>query len=234
MSQIEEQIEPVFEGSGYPIIAWANGQKLIHYHEFGSYQGEWLMLAKGEAEYFIYKDWYGSCSSCDSYQSENPRTLSEAKKFAEDYRPFIEIPISTMRNLLETVSLAKVFPANIRGGEVDVDEFVADAAIAAKLTENMQITAADIIACKNQEIKQEALRQFGYDNFVRDAGMEELDREGEDALLRKDGIVFAHVKDASTPRRYLLRVPPNMTTIKDAIAWTFGMTAAEYRPLAET
>ena len=52
MSPIEEQ---VFEGSGYSIIAWANGQTLVLYQEFGSYQGEWLMLAKGEKEYAVYK-----------------------------------------------------------------------------------------------------------------------------------------------------------------------------------
>lgn len=230
------QTEPEFEGSGYPIIAWANGQKCILYHEFGSYQGEWLMLAKGEKEYFVYRDYYGSCSGCDSYQAEEPKTLSEAKKFAENYKSFIEVPFSTMRNLVSAGTLVRIFPANIKDSYSDVsyEDFAADAAIAVKLEENIDVTAADILACKNQEIKQQALHRFGYDNFVRDAKMEEIDRDGENCLLRKDDIVFAHVKDSSTPRRYLLRVPPNMKTVREAIAWTFNMMPEQYKPLVET
>lgn len=230
------QTEPVFGGYGYPIIAWANGQKLIHYHEFGSYQGEWLMLAKGEKDYFVYKDYYGSCSGCDSYQAEEPKTLSQAKKFAESYKSFIEVPIETMRNLVTRGTLHKIFPANVKDSYSDLkpDEFVVDAQIAVKLEENLAITVDDLLACKNQEIKQTALKRFGYENFVREAKMDEIDRDGEDALLRKDDIVFAYVKDSSTPRRYLLRVPPTMKTVKQAIAWTFNLSPSEYAPLVET
>lgn len=240
MSQIEE---PIFEGSGYPVIAWANGQKLINYQQFGSYQGEWLMLAKGETDYFVYKDYYGSCSGCDSYEAtfgyENKPTKTNALQFAKDYPSFIEIPVATIRNLVVAGTLRRVFPANVRHSYRDedslsYDDFVDDSQIAVKIEENIDVTAADILSCKNQEIKQEALRRFGYDNFVRDAGMEEIDRVGEDALLRAGDIVFAHVKDSSTPRRYLLRVPPQMKTLREATAWTFGMKPGEYAPLVET
>lgn len=37
-----------------------------------------------------------------------------------------------------------------------------------------------------------------------------------------------------TFRRYFLRVPPNMTTEKEAVAWTFGMQSEEYNPDVET
>src|SRR5439155_4218019 len=41
--------------------------------------------------------------------------------------------------------------------------------------------------------------------------------------------------DADGSRKpYLLRVPPTMSMCNEAVAWTFGMRAAEYRPLAET
>ena len=36
------------------------------------------------------------------------------------------------------------------------------------------------------------------------------------------------VKDSTTGEIYLLRVPPTMKTCKEAVAWTFGMTAEEY------
>jgi hypothetical protein len=230
------QIEPEFEGWGYPVIAWANGEKCVLFQQFGSYSGEWLMLTKNEQEYKVYKDWYGSCSGCDAYEAETPKTLSQAKKFAEDYRSFVEVPIETMRNLARNGTMKKVFPANINDeySELSYDDFCSDAQISVKLEEDIDVTAADVLACKNQEIKQQALKRFGYERFVDEIKFEEIDRLGEDALLRKDDIVFAYVKDASTPRRYLLRVPPHMRRIREAVAWTFGMTEREYNPIAES
>ncbi len=237
-----EQTEPVWEGgSGYTIVAWANGEKVILYHEFGSYQGEWLMLTKGAADYRVYKDYYGSCSGCDSYQAtfdswNDKPTLSRAKEFAKDYKSFIEVPFETMRNLATAGTLSKIFPANVedRYSEVSYDDFAADAQVAVKLEEGLDVTAADLLACKNQEIKAAALKRFGYENFLRDAEMEVIDDDGVNQLLKKGDIVFAHVKDSSTPRRYLLRVPPQMKNLREAIAWTFNMTAEEYAPLIET
>jgi hypothetical protein len=107
-------------------------------------------------------------------------------------------------------------------------------ALAAKLAENVDVTADDILKAPNQELKQRALKLFGYERFVAEVEMEEIHRDGENALLRKGDIVFAYVKDSSTPRRYLLRVPPNSKTVHEAIAWTFNMRPDEYRPLVET
>jgi hypothetical protein len=42
------------------------------------------------------------------------------------------------------------------------------------------------------------------------------------------------VQDASTERQYFLRVPPTITTVAEAIAWSFGMTVEEYSPAHET
>jgi hypothetical protein len=242
MSQIEE---PTTNITGYPIIAWAHGQTCILYQQFGSYQGEWLMMTKDEKEYFVYKAWYGSCSGCDAWGGWHPRgweerdkgmPLSMAKEFAKDYKSFIEVPRATMRNLVTSGTLKKIMPANIRdsSSEIDYDGFCGDAQIAVKVAEDIDVTAADILACKNQEIKQTALKRFGYERFVAEAKMDEIHRDGENALLRNGDIVFAYVKDSSTPRRYLLRVPPNMKTVHDAIAWTFNMSPKEYQPLIET
>lgn len=237
MSQTELYRGPM----GYPMVAGVRGQEVLLYEQFGSYQGEWLMLAKGADTYFIYKDYYGSCSGCDSYEasfswSSEDVPMADALKFAEGYKPFLDVPRSTMRNLVEKGTLEKILPANIRDthSDVDVPTFAKDAMLCVKLVENMDVTAADILNCKNQEIKQRALKQFGYERFVAEVQMEEIHRDGENALLRQGDIVFAYVKDSSTPRRYLLRVPPNSKTVYDAIAWTFGMTPKDYRPLVET
>ena len=236
LTDVGAAVEPVFDGWGYPIIAWANGEKLILFQEFGSYQGEWLMVTRNDEEYLIYKDYYGSCSGCDAYQAVEPKTLSQAREFAAGYKSFIEVPRETMRRLAEAGTMSRLFPANVRGSysEINYDEFVRDASIVVRLEEGSDFTVRDILDCRNQEIKQRALKQFGYERFKDEAGMEAVDAVGDDVLLRKDDIVFAYVKDSSSERRYLLRVPPNMATLQEAVAWTFGLRASEYRPLVET
>ena len=238
MSQTE-----VYRGpTGYPMVAGVRGQDVLLFQQFGSYQGEWMMLARTADTFYVYKDSYGSCSGCDSYEAagfgwrDDGISMDAARKFAEDYKPFIEIPRATMRNLVKNGTLGNVLPANIRDtySDIDLPSFTNDMALATKLSENMDVTADDILKAPNQELKQKALKQFGYERFVAEVQMVEIDRDGENALLKKDDIVFAYVKDSSTPRRYLLRVPPTMKRVREAIAWTFNMTEAEYQPLAET
>lgn len=227
---------------GYPMVAGIRGQEVLLYQQFGSYQGEWMMLARDPETFFIYKDYYGSCSGCDSYEAnfswgESEGVLREkAWEFAKDYKPFLEVPKATMRNLVKKGTLEKIMPANIRDtySDVDLPSFTHDMALAVKLSENMDVTADDILKAPNQELKQRALRLYGYERFVSEVHMDEIHRDGDNALLRNGDIVFAYVKDSSTPRRYLLRVPPSMTTVHDAIAWTFNMKPDEYKPLIET
>jgi hypothetical protein len=237
MSQTEMYRGP----TGYPLVAGVRGQDVLLYQQFGSYQGEWMMLARDATNYYVYKDWYGSCSGCDAYEAEMDYStdgvpMEKALKFAESYPPFIEIPHETMRNLVKNGTLGTVLPANINDkySDIDLPAFTSDMALAAKLAENVDVTADDILKAPNQELKQRALKLFGYERFVAEVEMEEIHRDGENALLRKGDIVFAYVKDSSTPRRYLLRVPPNSKTVHEAIAWTFNMRPDEYRPLVET
>ena len=240
------QTEPVFTGNRYEIVAFARGQDVVLYTEFGSYQGEWLMMAKDRDQFYVYKGYYGSCSGCDSFEAwrdygSEDITLTKAKTFldrkdGEDYHSFIEIPNGTMMNLVQNGSLEKVMPKNIRDdyNEVDVGGFCKDVSLRVKTDHDLPITIEDILGARNQEIKQKALRKFGYERFVAEAQMDVIDTDGEDQLLRKGDVLFAYVKDSSTPRRYLLRVPPTMKRLKEAIAWTFNMTEAEYRPIKET
>jgi len=45
---------------------------------------------------------------------------------------------------------------------------------------------------------------------------------------------YLQVQDPSTGRVYYLRVPPEIATAEEAVAWTFGLAAGEYRPAQET
>jgi len=44
---------------------------------------------------------------------------------------------------------------------------------------------------------------------------------------------FVRVKDASTPREYILRVPPSTRTAAEGVAWTFHITPSGYSPIRE-
>jgi len=44
--------------------------KVLEYKEFGSYQGDWLAFVEYKGEKGIVHGSYGSCSGCDSFQSE--------------------------------------------------------------------------------------------------------------------------------------------------------------------
>jgi hypothetical protein len=46
-------------------------------------------------------------------------------------------------------------------------------------------------------------------------------------------LVAVQVVDPSTGRQYMLRVPPNMRTCSEAVAWTFSIEPREYRPAVE-
>jgi hypothetical protein len=45
---------------------------------------------------------------------------------------------------------------------------------------------------------------------------------------------FVKVKDGSSDREYILRVPNRMRTVRGAIAWTFGLRPDQYAPVKET
>ncbi len=45
---------------------------------------------------------------------------------------------------------------------------------------------------------------------------------------------YVHVQDASSERQYFVRVPPTIQTVAEAVAWSFGLSAEEYRPVQET
>ena len=232
----------IFDGDSYDIIPWANRERILYSQRFGSYQGEWLIMSFSQNdEYKIYTGSYGSCSGCDAYQGvidyASDITLEKGKDFAKDYEPFLIVPRQTMINLVTDNELRSILPANRRDqweDDIPFDNVAKDLSLIVKLEEEIEITVENIIAAPNAESKQRALKKYGYENFVSDANMETIDTDGENSLLKNKDIVFVYVKDSSTPRRYLLRVPPNMTRVKQAIAWTFNMTEKEYQPIMET
>lgn len=94
-------------------------------------------------------------------------------------------------------------------------------------------------------IKSEAVRRFlleelGYARIARELVGERLDQDGTQELLRivwhkdEEPLYLVKVKCPSTYVFYTLRVAPHVTTIKEAIAWTFGLPQEEYCPQEES
>lgn len=228
-----------FEGQRYEIIAWANDQEVIHYTEHGDCEGDWSLCSFKDDNFYFYEGSYGSCSGCDAFEStfvysENC-AKSKAKEFSKGYEADSIVPKETMINLIKNGSLRKILPEQMDGhGDIDYNDLSKDLVLPIKIKLGLEITTKDILECKNQEIKQKALKAYGYEKFVYDTGAEEIHRDGENFLLKKDEMVFVSLLDSSTSRRYILRVPPNMKRTKQAIAWTFELDEKSYNPLVES
>lgn len=240
--------------SGYDIVARARGQEPLFFRQYGSYQGEWLLVSRDSENYFIYKDGFGSCSGCDSLEAAHGYGDNDAfgsdgfipgdksvLEFIEAYKPFITIPKAKMYELIKNPAEFKaVFPANIDYDFTitDLDTAVLQVSLLVK-SELGIITPQELLQIDNSERKREAIEKYGEEKLMDDLNGEVLDTEGDNKLVKVpqqtgEDFVFVNVKDSSTPRRYLLRVPPTTKTVKEGIAWTFNMKTEEYNPTQET
>jgi len=103
-----------------------------------------------------------------------------------------------------------------------------------------KLQARDVMICKNAEIRRMLLTRFGYDKFLREMKGVVVHKDREHELIKinwnknEEPIKLVRVKDSTTGRFYLLRVPQTAKTCHQAVAWTFGMEPDEYQPLKET
>lgn len=78
----------------YENLAERKQEELIIYETYWSYSWTRILVTEKDDEVRIYKDYYGSCSACDSYEAEfwysNCEYTKEKKEnFAIDYEPFL-------------------------------------------------------------------------------------------------------------------------------------------------
>ncbi|GAA3230617.1 DUF6745 domain-containing protein [Actinocorallia longicatena] len=106
------------------------------------------------------------------------------------------------------------------------------------------LTARQILAEDNAELRRVMLEHFGYDRYLAEIDAKPLHRDATGTLWRIDlpgdePVVMVEVLN-STPepdgstRTYYLRVPPDTTTARAGVAWTFGLTEEAYHPEKET
>lgn len=106
------------------------------------------------------------------------------------------------------------------------------------------ITAQMVLAETNAEVRRVMLERMGIERFMQEATPEVRDEDsdpgGQRRLLaidfpREETLVALQVRDPSTGRGYLLRVPPEMHTCHQAAAWIAGFdNPDDYQPIAET
>ncbi len=107
-----------------------------------------------------------------------------------------------------------------------------------------EFDAADIDAQPNAEVRHVMLKNYGVARYINESGAQEINKDEYGILYRKtlrggEAICIVEVIN-KTPssdgdrKKYHLCVPPNMTSAKQAVAWTFRMSAEEYNPVRET
>lgn len=110
-----------------------------------------------------------------------------------------------------------------------------------------QISRDDFMAETNAERRRALVEIIGSDRLASLLDLVEVSRErrhpelAEDVLLRTSEpdpvagkvIQFVRVMCPTTGRVYHLCVPPTIRSASEAVAWTFGKSAEEYRPAVE-
>lgn len=107
-------------------------------------------------------------------------------------------------------------------------------------------SAKKIRAETNLEARRYLMIAYGTKRFMTNARARIIHKDETGTLwglgLRHDGnpeMAIVEVADATPPpsgepRRYWLHVPPEVSTAREAVAWTFKLSADEYQPEVET
>jgi len=108
------------------------------------------------------------------------------------------------------------------------------------LIRSKTLSCKRIMRISSSAIRRILLEELGYERFARELAAICLDKDGDEELLRihwhkdEEPLVLVKVKCPTTAVFYTLRVPPHMKSVREAIAWTFGMLKNEYHPQEET
>jgi hypothetical protein len=124
------------------------------------------------------------------------------------------------------------------------------------------LTIAEIEQERNVEVRRVMISRFGQERFIKESGAKIIHQDQFGILFRKEiagdePLVMVKVinstpeglhrivngKRAFVPdlkngkeqfKEYFLRVPPDIATAHDAVAWTFNMPAVDYDPTKES
>lgn len=92
---------------------------------------------------------------------------------------------------------------------------------------------------ENQELKSKLIEEHGFENLIKKVGYKTISKDDFGELIcihnKKNEMDYYYVKVINgTPesdgsfKEYFLKVPPDMDTAKEAVAWTYKMTPDKY------
>lgn len=106
------------------------------------------------------------------------------------------------------------------------------------------LTIREIDLETNAEIRRVLLERFGWGRYLTESNSKPVHKDKFGILYRRElpddePLVMVKVKNKTAEpdgsfREYFLRVPPEMETAHQAVAWTFAMDKEEYQPFRET
>jgi hypothetical protein len=106
------------------------------------------------------------------------------------------------------------------------------------------LTVERIQAEENAEVRRVMLEHFGFDRYLKESKATEVGRDECGILWRirfpnDEPLVMVEVVNSTaepdgTFRTYFLRVPPDLTSARQAVAWTFDVDPETYTPLVQT
>lgn len=106
------------------------------------------------------------------------------------------------------------------------------------------ITAQEIQTTTNVALRRMMLESFGAARFLQESNSRLIHKDEHGELYQQDmpgdepltmlRVINSTPEPDGTYKDYFLRVPPFVRTAKEAVAWTFDMNAAEYKPEKET
>jgi hypothetical protein len=113
-----------------------------------------------------------------------------------------------------------------------IDAFI----LVAKVSQGKRINTPSVLSVSNSEIRRYLIKRIGYGNMKKHTPHKIIHVDGTSELIDFIDLKerYVKVKDSSTDREYLLFVESSCKTCREAIAWTFGLTEAEYSPIMET
>ncbi len=103
-----------------------------------------------------------------------------------------------------------------------------------------RLKASHITKMQNTALRRICLEELGYERILLELNHETINQENDCELVKinwhqdEEPLYLVKVRCSSTGVFYTLRVPPEVQTVRQAIAWTFGLNEHEYQPQEES
>ncbi len=236
-------VRPLYR-SKYAGIVWSNGtHDNVEWNRYAKSYKFPCKYTDAGAKQLVASEWYGSgpapiaispVGGSTIYLPPVPATLQRAWARTEPHPVgLFAVPVKGQPGVFACMS------AQPGDRKWSVAGFCVRGRLVPECVARGTTTLADIQAEQNSESRQIMIERFGADRYIRETGATEIDHSDLGTLYDVVGMKVVKVVNSTpepdgTYKDYFLRVPPNMTTAAEAVAWTFGLKPEEYQPAAQS